>query len=84
MIGSVRFAINGQGAGAANSFTTIRIERNRFFAADRQTLVNDVQHLEKRRVRRNISRFVIEEFALGIAVLLSPDFELEVHYEVES
>src|ERR1051325_4435007 len=47
MIGTMRFAIDGKRAGAADSLTTIGIERNRAFAAQHQLLVKKVEHFEK-------------------------------------
>ena len=63
VIRPVCFAINGERAGTANAFAAIRVERDRFLAAAQQIFVQDVEHFEERRVRRNIMHFVINEFS---------------------
>src|SRR5258705_11949353 len=62
MIGSMWFAVNRQRASAANTFAAIRVERDRFLSAFHQSLIENVEHLQKRGVRRNIAHFVIDEF----------------------
>ena len=44
---TVSFAVYGEGAGAANPFATIRVERHRFSASLQQVFIQDVEHLEK-------------------------------------
>ena len=44
-----------------------------------QVLIENVEHFEKRRVRRNVAHFVIDEFAWRLSVFLPPDFEFEIH-----
>src|SRR5881296_1010713 len=46
-IGSVGFAIDRERAGAANSFATIGVERDRFLAGPEQIFVQNVEHFEK-------------------------------------
>src|SRR4029077_11783202 len=79
MIGSVRFAVDRERAGAANPFAAIGVERDWFLSASDQSLIENVEHFEKRRVRRNIAYFVIDEFAWRLSIFLSPDFEFEIH-----
>ena len=79
MIRPVSFAVHGERAGAANPFAAIRVERDWFLAGPQQILVEDVEHLEKRRVRRNVADVVAGEFAGGPRVALSPDSQPEVH-----
>lgn len=79
MIRPMRLAINRQRAGAANAFTAVRIERDRFFSALDQVLVNDVEHFEKRSVRRNVVYFIIDESSFRPRVRLSPDLEVKIH-----
>src|SRR5881409_709273 len=47
VIGSVGFAIDRERAGAANSFATIGVERDRFLAGPEQIFVQNVEHFEK-------------------------------------
>src|SRR5207237_7708368 len=63
MIGSVRFAVDRERAGAANTFAAIGVERDWFRSACDQSLIENVEHFEKRRVWRNVAHFVIDEFA---------------------
>ncbi len=83
MIGAMRFAVDRERAGAADAFATIRIERDRLFAAADQAFVHDIEHFEKRRIRGNVGRFVLDELALRLGILLPPDFEFESHDVVE-
>src|SRR6266513_3284669 len=79
MIGSVRFAVDRERAGAANTFAAIGVERDWFRSACDQSLIENVEHFEKRRVRRNVAHFVIDEFAWRLSVLLSPEAQAKVH-----
>ena len=79
MIRAMRFAIDRERAGAAEPFATIRIERDRFLILADEPLVHDVEHLEKRSVRRNARHFIRDELALRLRIFLPPDFQFEVH-----
>ena len=79
MIRAVRFAIDREGARPADSFATIRIERDRFLILADKPFVHDVEHLEKRSVRRNARHFIRDELALRLRIFLPPDFEFELH-----
>src|SRR4029450_9016003 len=79
MIGSVWFTVNRERASAANAFAAIGVERDCFIAAPDQSLIENVEHFEKRRVRRNVAHFVIDEFAWRFRVWLPPNFQFEVH-----
>src|SRR5438046_9489466 len=79
MIGAVSFAVHCERAGAANPFPAIRVERHRFPAGSEQVFVQDVEHLEKRSVWRDVADFVIDEFAAGLRVALSPVLKFEIH-----
>jgi len=50
-------------------------------AAQKQLLVHNVEHFEKRGVRGNVARFVFDELALRLRILLPPDSKLEVHWK---
>src|SRR5262245_44612189 len=79
MVGSMRFAVYRQRASAANAFAAIRIERDWFFATPDQNLIKNVEHFEKRCVRRNVAHFVMDEFSWRLSIFLPPDFEFEIH-----
>src|SRR4030095_7769182 len=79
MIGSVWFAVDRERAGAANTFAAIGVERDWFLSASDQTLIENVELFEKRCVRRNVTYFVIDEFAWRLSIFLAPDFEFEIH-----
>src|SRR6266487_48546 len=70
MIGSMRFAINRERASAANTFAAIRVERDGFLSASNQSLIENVEHFEKRRIWRNVAHFVIDEFPWRLWVFL--------------
>jgi hypothetical protein len=80
MIGTVSFTVDRERAGTANSFPAIRVERDGFLAGSEQILIQDVEHLKKRSVRRNVADFVIDKFTGRLCVSLPPDFEFEVHW----
>ena len=55
------------------------IEGHRFITPFAQTVVDDIEHLQKRSFRRNIARVHILEAAPALSLRLPPDFEMEVH-----
>ena len=63
LVAAVRTAVDHQRAHAADAFAAIVIERDRLFALRDQLLVEDVEHLEERRVRRNLLDLVRDELA---------------------
>src|SRR5207253_11192750 len=73
MIGSMWFAVNRERARAANTFAAIGVERDWFLGVPDQSLIEDVEHFEKRRVRRNVAQAVIDEFARRLSIFLAPD-----------
>jgi len=79
MVRPVCLAVNGERARAANAFAAIGVERDRFFAAQKQTLVHDVEHFEERSIGRNVRRIVLDELAARLSIFLAPNFELKVH-----
>src|SRR2546426_913688 len=80
MIGTMRFSVDRERAGSANTLAAIGVERDWLLAASEQDFVQDVEHSEKRSVRRNAARVVIDEFARRLRVRLSPDSQVEVHF----
>src|SRR5262245_3919992 len=79
MIGSLWFTVDRERAGAANAFAAIGVERDWFLSVSDQSLIENVEHFEKRRVRRNVTHFVIDDFAWRLSIFLAPDFEFEIH-----
>ena len=79
MIGSVCFAIDRERAGAANTLAAIGVECDWFLSASDQSLIENVEHFEKRRVRRDVAHFVIDEFAWRLSIFLAPDSQKKVH-----
>src|SRR5947207_15829828 len=79
MIWAVSLTINRNRASAANPFPVIGVERDWFVTGSEQIFVENIEHLEKRRVRRNVADFVLNAFAAELRVALSPDPHPEVH-----
>ena len=75
----MRFAVDGQRTHAANSFAAIGVERDRLLAVIRQSLVDDVEHFEKRHVFVDVIDLVIDETAFCLLILLTPDAKTELH-----
>ena len=71
----MRLAVDHHAARAADPLAAIVIERDRLFALCDQLFVEDVEHLEERRMRRDVRDLVGDERALRLAVLLAPDVE---------
>ena len=78
-VGAMRYAVHNEAAHPADAFAAIGVERDWFLSASDQSLIENVEHFEKRRVRRNVMHFVIDEFALRLSIFLAPDFEFEIH-----
>ena len=53
---AVRDAVDQEPAGAADPFAAVRVERDRILALRDQPFVDDVEHLEKRHVGRDVAR----------------------------
>ena len=79
MVGPVCLAVDAHRASAANAFAAIGVKGDRILALLQEAVVHDVEHFEKGGIRRNVSRLRSHEFALGFAVFLPPNLELEVH-----
>src|SRR4029453_8015861 len=71
-------------ARAANTFTTVRIKCDRILTLHDQRFVDDVEHLEKRHVRRHIVGDVIDKTTGLIRTWLSPHFEFDAHLPASS
>jgi hypothetical protein len=72
-------AVDRQRARPANPLAAIVIERNRLLTLLRELLVDDVEHFEKRRLAGNVMRIDVYELPFARAILLAPDFELQIH-----
>jgi hypothetical protein len=77
---AVRRAVDDDPARAADALPAIVLERDRVLAALRQPLVDDVEHLEKRRVRADVLGLVANELTGRLWTRLPPNVEDEVHY----
>ena len=55
------------------------VEGDRVLAFQDKLLIEDVEHLKERRLRRNIVELIFLEMTFGCCVFLAPDFELYVH-----
>jgi hypothetical protein len=73
-------AVDHAGTGPADAFATVAVEGDRIFAAGDQILVDDVEHLQKGHVRRNVLGFVGDEAAAVVRTRLAPDLQGEVHH----
>jgi hypothetical protein len=76
---AVGAAVDDEPARAADPLAAVVVERDRLLALLDQALVDDVEHLEKRHLRADVGRLVRDEAALGLRVLLPPDFERDLH-----
>src|SRR5947209_6568861 len=70
---AVRDAVDHHAARAADAFAAIVFEMDRLLAALGQLFVDDVEHLQKRRVGADTFRLVGDEFAVRGARGLPPD-----------
>lgn len=77
--GTVRDSIDGERAHAADAFAAIVIKRDGFLTFGSEVIVDDIEHLEEGTFAGDIPSLVIDESTLAFAVLLTPDFEMEVH-----
>lgn len=76
---AMRFAVDDEGAGAADAFTAVVIERDGFLSLGGEVFVHDIQHFEERHVGVEFRGLVGFETAGIRGVLLSPDFESDFH-----
>src|SRR6516164_9621321 len=77
--GSMRNAIDHKGTHPANPFPAIGVERYRFLVPNDQSLVHDIEHLQKGCFLWDFIRLVIDERTGRFGVLLAPDFQRKVH-----
>jgi hypothetical protein len=69
----VRNAVDDHSASAADSFAAIVIECDGFFAALDQAFVDNVEHLEKRHVGRNVFSLVLDKLPRCFSIRLAPN-----------
>ena len=79
LVVAVRHAVDRQRTRSADAFAAIRIVRDRLLAAFHRVFVDDVEHLQKRRAGRDVLHIDIDQPALALAVMLPPDFQVEIH-----
>src|SRR2546430_14886341 len=80
----MRHAIDHHTARPTNSFAAVVIEGNRLAALDNEPLVHDVEHLQKRHVRTDVSRRVGDETSFRVKRRLPPHMKLEIHESARS
>lgn len=73
--GAVRHTIDGQRAHAANAFSAVVVEVDRFLVVGDESFVDDVEHFQEGAVFRDVVRLVGFDTAFGLRVFLAPDFE---------
>ena len=74
---AVRDTVDGEAARAANTFPAIAFERDGFLTLADQSLVDDIEHLEKRRVLAYTNEVRLERARPPITIL-APDLEREI------
>ena len=79
MVRTVGLAIDRKRTGPANALAAIGIECDRLLALCDKPFVHDIQHFEKRRIRRNVRGLVFDELPFALRVSLAPDLEFEIH-----
>src|SRR5262249_19825817 len=79
-IGPVRDAVDDEAAHPADAFAAVRVECDRILALLDEALVDDVEHLEKRHVSRNVVGDVVDHPSSRRRPSLSPDLQVQTHY----
>ena len=74
---TVRNAVDGESAGAADAFSTITLEGDGFLALSDELLVDDVEHFEKGCVLADANGIRLESTGHAVPIL-APDLEREI------
>src|SRR5690606_30593379 len=72
-------AVDHDPAGAADPLAAVVVERHRFLAGGEEPLVEDVEHLEERRVGADVGHLVGHQAAGRLGARLPPDAEGDLH-----
>ncbi len=72
-------SVDVHAAHAADAFSAIVVENNWSLTLANKFLVQNIHHLQKRHIGVDVGDGVINKFPGSLGVLLSPDFEFEVH-----
>ena len=72
---TVRYAVNGQRAHAANAFTAIVVKVDGFLVVGDESFIDDIEHFQEGGVLGDIGRFVGFDAAFGLGIFLTPDLE---------
>ena len=64
-----------QAAGAADAFTAVAVEGDRFLAAVDQIFVEEVEHLEQRHLADDVADRVVDQLAGLVGTGLAPNTE---------
>ena len=83
-VGTVGDTVDGQGTHPANSLAAVVVEVNGFTSILDDAFVDDVEHLQKRRLDRNIFGVVGLDASVILRAFLAPDFQLQVHGDSEN
>src|SRR4029077_20993393 len=63
----------------ANSFAAVGIECDWLLATHEQPFIQNIEHFQKPRVRRDVFHVVIDKFAGGFWIRLPPNAQAKVH-----
>jgi hypothetical protein len=73
------FPIYVQGAHSTYTFPAIVVESHGRTSISDEVVVQNVEHLEKRCIRRYSLYTIILEMTPGMRILLTPNFQIEIH-----
>jgi hypothetical protein len=75
----MRLAVDHHATHSTNPLPAIMIEGNRILALTDQTLVENVEHLEKRHLVRDVVHLIGLKASRRIGIRLPPNLEGDVH-----
>src|SRR5665648_704702 len=75
----MRNTVDDQTAGAADALTAVTVERDRLVAAQREPLVQHIEHLQERHLRRDVLDVVADHASLVGLALLAPHAQVDLH-----
>ncbi len=78
-LGTVSGPVDHETTGPADSLTAIVIERHRLLALANESLVQEVEHLQKGHVLGHLVQLIADKTAFVLGAPLSPDIESELH-----
>jgi hypothetical protein len=75
----MRPAVDHDTAAAANPFAAIMVELDDILPFPGEFSVENVQHFQKGRIRRNVLHLICHKPTVVVPVLLPPDFQRKIH-----